>query len=268
MTRRRIDEDEESKHWGRRVQRALHRELAVERRGLRRLSWTNRAIATLILVDVVLRVIETEDTLREDYLEEFLLTERVFLSLFTLEFLLRVFAAGHHPRFRGIVGRLRFLKTYGALVDLAALAPSWITFGNLHLTFARALRGLLIIRFVHFGRFGRAIHLLRTALAARAYELAVSFGITFALLLLASTGMYYVEGDNNPEAFGSIPRALWWAVITITTVGYGDVVPVTPIGKFFGSMVALLSVVLVAVPTGLFASAVSDASAARRNLDK
>src|SRR5690606_15866140 len=145
---------------------------------------------------------------------------------FVIEYGLRLWVAGENPLYRGPVGRLRYMVTPAALVDLLAIAPVLLgPFGGE--TFVlRLIRLFRILRVARLGRFSRAATAIAEALAARRYELVMSVVISGILLLITSTLLYIVEGGVQPEYFGSIPRAMWWSIATLTTVGYGDVVPV------------------------------------------
>ncbi len=104
-----------------------------------------------------------------------------------------------------------------------------------------------------------AFNAVTQAVRRRAYELWLSLVFSAALLLVSSAFLYLIEGGIQPEAFGSIPRAMWWSVATLTTVGYGDVYPVTAVGRFFGALTAIIGIGLIAMPTGILASAFSEA---------
>lgn len=123
----------------------------------------------------------------------------------------------------------------------------------------RMFRLIRIIRVARLGRFSSALQAINEAVHARRFELMMSFAIASMLLLLSSTLLYIVEGGIQPETFGSIPRAMWWSVATLTTVGYGDVYPVTTIGRIFAGLTAITGIGLIAMPTGILASAFSDA---------
>ena len=114
-------------------------------------------------------------------------------------------------------------------------------------------------RIEYASNLSRALNLVYVAIRSRSTELSLAFGLAFALMLAASTLLYFVESTAQPEAFGSIPRAMWWAVETLTTVGYGDVVPVTPLGRFLAAVTALCGIGIIALPTGMLAGAFSDA---------
>ncbi len=122
----------------------------------------------------------------------------------------------------------------------------------------RLVRALRIITLARNSEWADAILLLGTAIRTRRRELILSFGLTLLILLVSATCLFLVEGTTQPEAFGSIPRAMWWAMATLTTVGYGDVYPITAIGKLFAGISAITSIAIVAMPTGIMAAAFSD----------
>ena len=114
------------------------------------------------------------------------------------------------------------------------------------------------VRLAKLGRYSRAFIVLSSAVRARSSQLAVAFTLAFFFLIVGSTAMYWIEGDAQPNQFGSIPRAMWWCVATMTTVGYGDAVPATAVGKLLGGLIATGGIVLIAIPTGIMAAAFSD----------
>ena len=120
------------------------------------------------------------------------------------------------------------------------------------------LRVVRLIALAKFGRYSIALRQLMRAFARRRYELLMSLLIAGLVFLVAATGMYAIEGSVQPEAFGSIPRALWWALTTLTTVGYGDVYPVTPLGRVFAGLMAVAGIGLIAMPTGILAAAFTE----------
>ena len=123
----------------------------------------------------------------------------------------------------------------------------------------RLLQLLRLLRLARIGRYSRAMNLVVEAIRSRGTELILSFAFALTLMLGAATLLYIVEGPTQPAAFGSIPRAMWWAVETLTTVGYGDAVPVTPLGRILAAVTALCGIGFIALPTGILASAFSDA---------
>ena len=129
----------------------------------------------------------------------------------------------------------------------------------------RVLRLFRVIAVMKFGRFNQAIQSVWRAIADRGDDLIVTAALAFVFVLTGATLLHIVEGDIQPDAFGSIPRALWWAVITLTTVGYGDAYPITILGKIIGGLLAMSGVAFVAMPTGIIAAAFSDAMQERRD---
>lgn len=223
------------------------------------LSPTQRALAGLIVASVVTTVVGTEDTVVQRLPVVFDFLEVFFATVFVTEYLVRLWVVGVNPLYRGLRGRMRYIVTPLALLDLLAIAPFALgVFGaeSMVLRVARLLRLVVLAKFV---RFSKAIRLLAGVVHARRFELGFTALVGLAVVLLASTLLYVIEGELQPDAFGSIPRAMWWAVATLTTVGYGDVYPHTALGRVFGSITAFAGVGLIAMPTGILAAALSDA---------
>jgi voltage-gated potassium channel len=161
-----------------------------------------------------------------------------------------------NPRYhRPILGRLRYMLSPLAIIDLLAIVPFylrvWLTVGRFDLRALRTVRLLWLFRIVKLTRYSRALNLIGRVIKDRRAELAVAVSAMVIVMVLSSVLLYYVEQPAQPEAFGTIPDAMWWAVMTLTTVGYGDVVPVTPIGRFLGGLVAMLGIAMFALPTSI-----------------
>src|SRR5688572_7999302 len=138
-----------------------------------------------------------------------------------------------------------------AIVDLLAVAPFYLAFIHLDL---RVLRALRLFRVLKLTRYSRSLQMLASVLRAKRGELAVTLFAIVLALLMASSLIYYVERDHQPDKFESIPAAMWWGVATLSTVGYGDVYPITALGKLIGALVALLGIGLFALPAGILGS--------------
>lgn len=229
---------------------------AWNRRGL---SPLNRAIVTLILLATLFSVLETEPFLYESFPRGFSFLEGAFAVVFLLEYLMRLYAVGENPRYAGWRGRLRYAFSFWAIIDLLAFLPYFLTLGSHNAFLVRLLRLLRILRLARLGRYSTAWKAIGEALLARRFELALASGMAGLLLLVSSSILYAVESRAQPEAFGSIPRVMWWSVATLTTVGYGDVTPVTPLGRIMAGFTALSGIGLIALPTGILAAAFSDA---------
>jgi voltage-gated potassium channel len=213
----------------------------------------------LIVLSSLVAILETEVLIREAYPRFFIGIQILIALLFTLEYGARVYAAGEDPQFRGVSGRVRYMFTWWALVDLMAIAPFYITGGAQNTFLIRLLKFLRLVRLLRLGALSSAWVFLADAVHARRFELILSAAAAGFLLVFSSACLYLFEANHQPEAFGSIPRALWWSVATLTTVGYGDVTPITPLGKLFASVTALAGIGLIAMPTGILAAAFSDA---------
>lgn len=244
-------------HWRLRWARALDPEL----RRARGLSPVNQVIVAIILVSVVIGILDTEPELHRDWAGWFRALEAVFLVVFVVEYIARAAVATVNPRHPTV---LAYLLTPAALFDLAVIVGVLLPFFGLEANLLRLVRAFRLIRLARLGRFSVAIRLIGTAISSRGPEIAVSLIFAGVLLLVSSTGLYLVEGPVQPEAFGSIPRAMWWSVATLTTVGYGDVVPVTGLGRILAALTAFTGIAVIAIPTGLIAAAFAEAIRAAR----
>lgn len=235
----------------------IHRELdpSARRSGL---SLTNQVLAVLIASATMIAVAETEPTLA-GFASAFAVAEAVFGLAFGLEYAARLWTAPERRHGEASWrARARFMLSPSGLLDLAAVLGSFSGVGTGAFVL-RLLRLARILRLAKLGRMSRAALHISEAVASRRDELLLSAAAGLALMLAAATGLYMAEGEAQPDKFGSIPRALWWAVATTTTVGYGDVFPVTALGKLLASLTAVFSIGLVALPAGILAAAFSDA---------
>jgi len=229
------------------------------------LSRLNRFIVLVILVSVVFVVVESEPAIHASHPTLFHAVEVLFGVLFLLEYVARVWVAAEDPRYSdGLRGRLRYAMTPSALLDLLAVTPLFLHVFGAEAYVIRIMRVVRVLRLAKLGRFTIATRALSQAVHARRYELMISFGVALFILVLTSTLMYIVEGHSQPEIFGSIPRSMWWAIATLTTVGYGDAVPLTVAGRILGGITAVTGVGLIAMPAGILAAAMSDAIHTRR----
>ncbi len=204
-------------------------------------------IQLLILVSLVSFSIETLPDLSDTSRYWLYLAEVVTVSVFTIEYALRILVADD---------RLRFVTSFYGLVDLVAILPFYISTG-LDLRAVRVLRVFRVFRIFKFARYTAALDRIRDAFRTIREELVLYAIATLLMVFLSSVGIYYFESDSQPESFGSVFHCFWWAIVTLTTVGYGDVYPVTVGGRIFTAVVMLLGIGIIAVPTGLFASALT-----------
>ena len=249
-----------------RLRAYLHRQLFVGACPDGRLTWMNRLLVVAILAAVASAMIATESEISARLRRNLVIAEVCFGAIFLLEYAARIFAAaeepGPYPAWRK---RWRFIRSPLALIDLVVVVSTLTPMLTADAAMLRMVRLLRVVAIMKFGRFSRALKEIGTAIAERGDDLLVTVALAAVLLLFGATALYLVEGPLQPDQFGSIPRALWWSVVTLTTVGYGDAIPITPLGKFFAAIVALCGIALVAMPTGIIAAAFSEAMQRRRD---
>lgn len=213
-------------------------------------------LVTLITLNLVCLTLETVPVLELRFGSIFSAIEIVSLVAFTVEYLLRFWVAVEHQPHRHLSPwriRLKYATSGAGLVDLLAVAPYWAWLAT-----GADLRVLLMFRVLRFLKLTRYSPGMRSLLDAVYTERRGLFGCIVILLgatQISATVMYVIEREAQPEKFGTIPDAMWWAIVTLATVGFGDVVPVTPLGKFVGSIIITFGVIIVALPIGIIATA-------------
>ncbi len=233
------------------------------------LSVTNRLVIVAILVSALTAILETEHTIQERVGLFFLLVEWAATAFFVVEYLARIWICAENPKYSdGWRGKFRYVRSPLAILDFLAIAPFLLALGGSESFLLRALRFVRILRLARLGRFSTAMMLIGDAVRSRRHELILSVGAAGFLLVVSSTLLYLAENEIQPEAFGSIPRSMWWAIATLTTVGYGDVYPITPLGRTFAAVTAVTGIGLIAMPTGILAAAFSDAMHRQRSNDR
>jgi voltage-gated potassium channel len=215
-------------------------------------SRVNGALATLILVNILAVALESVPSINARLGGVLTLVERFSVAVFSVEYLLRVWVCVESPKYaHPVFGRMRYAFTPMALVDLLAIVPSYLPYLGVNLLTLRAFRLVRLLRLLKLGRYSEALQRLGRVVHRKRFELASTAVIAVFLLVVAAALLHAAEGVEQPDRFGSLPDAMWWAVVTMTTVGYGDVYPVTPVGRVLGSFVAFLGVGLFALPTGI-----------------
>jgi voltage-gated potassium channel len=223
------------------------------------LSPANKLVVALILIASMAAILETEPLIERALPRTFEFLEQGFACAFLVEYAARLWSASENPRFAGFGGRLRYALTPAALIDLVVVLPSLLTPGTSNVMLLRIFRLLRILRLARLGRFSTAMQHLSEAVTERKEELALSFFIAMIVLIFSASAMYMLESEAQPQVFGSIPRALWWSVCALTTIGYGDAVPHTALGKICAGLTSIAGIGLIAMPTGILAAAFSDA---------
>ncbi len=222
-------------------------------------------IVSLIVLNVIAVILESVNTISESYSLAFYWFEAFSVAVFSIEYVLRLWSCVDPITTNtqtALKIRLRYALSIHGLIDLAAILPFYLAiFISADLRFLRALR---LIRILKLTRYSPALGLLLRALKREQQAISAALFLMGIALLVAACGIYACERTAQPDDFGSIPAAIWWAVATLTTVGYGDVIPVTIGGKMFGTCVMLIGVVMVALPTGILASTFADELRTRR----
>ena len=174
------------------------------------------------------------------------------IIIFTVEYVLRVWACVSDKKYsNNIKGRLKFISQPIVIIDLFAFLPFYLPFLGLDLRFIRILRVLRIFRIFKIGRYYQSLNIIKRVIISKKEELVLLLIVMLFLIITSSSIIYYCENAAQPENFPDIPSAMWWAAITITTVGYGDVYPITTLGKIMTTFISILGISMFALPTAV-----------------
>lgn len=248
------------------IKRRVFKIISKAENGDRASQMFDVAIVTLILLSVVSIVLQSFDLLAVRYANVFSAFEVFTVSVFTIEYALRMWTADlqypneKHPR-------LKYMLSFMALIDLLAIIPFYLPFVAVDLRFLRLLRLFRLARLLRLFKLGRyvdSLQIIGTVIRESATQLIAAIGACFLIVLIAAILMYGVENTAQPEKFPNIVEALWWAVCTLTTVGYGDVYPITAIGKLLASIISIVGIGIVAIPTGIISAGFTGVMEARR----
>jgi voltage-gated potassium channel len=227
--------------------------------GERRMRIVSRLLIALIVINLIAVTLESVPQYEHAYAREFLFIEVLSLLVFTAEYLLRVWVAVEHAPYRKLTptrARLKFIISASGIIDLISVLPFWFGF-----FVPSELRVILIFRIVRFLKLARYSPAIRSLLDALYSERRALFGCVVILVgtaLIAASLMHLAERGAQPEKLGTIPDAMWWAIVTLGTIGYGDVVPVTALGKVIASVTIFFGLIMIALPVGIIATAFSD----------
>ena len=210
--------------------------------------WFDNTVFALIVVSLVTFSIETLPNLSPDIAAILWWVALLTVALFTIEYLLRISVAER---------RWRFIRSFGSLIDLAAILPFHLSFGAIDLRSLRTFRLLRRLRILKLQCYSRVVRRMHRAGIIVREEMILILSVALILIFLSAVGIYYFEHDSQPELFATVFHSLWWAFVTLTTVGYGDVYPITLGGRIFTVFVLFVGLGLVAAPTGLLTSALA-----------
>lgn len=199
----------------------------------------------VIVYSIITLTVETLPDLTLNQRRFFEISEVVCVSIFSVEYLVRLFKAND---------KLKFVFSFMGVIDLISILPFYLNLGSGSRAL-RIIRLFRIFRLLKLARYNKAISRFHQAFLSVKEELVLFFLASFFLIYLVSVGIYYFENDAQPQAFKSIIHSFWWSVVTLTTVGYGDVYPITIGGKIFTFFVLMIGVGIITIPAGLIATA-------------
>lgn len=215
----------------------------------------NLFLILLISLNIVAIILESVDTVYRQYQRAFWYFEVFSVAIFSVEYLARVWSSVDLEEATDaspIIGRIKYMLSPIALVDLISIVPFYL---GLYLTIdLRFLRVLRLLRLFKLTRYSPALGALLDVIQRESEALLAAFVVLLIMLVISAGGIYLLENELQPETFGSIPASMWWAIVTLTTVGYGDVVPVTTMGKLFGGLIGLIGIGMIALPAAIMAS--------------
>lgn len=240
--------------------RRVHSLLNPGDQGSRLSSAVNISIIVLILVNVLSASLETVQEFYAAYRPFFIAVEFFSVGVFTLEYLLRFWSSKEDSRYKT---RLGFFLSFDSIIDLLAVAPFYL--GFVFSIDLRALIALRLLRLLKLVRYFRPLAILGAVMKAEFRGFMAAMFVLVILVFVAATGVYVFEREAQPDVFGNIPQSMWWAIVTLTTLGYGDAIPITVPGRIFAAIITVMSIGTVALPAGMLASRFSEELNKRKN---
>ena len=213
-------------------------------------------IMTLIILSVLSIILESIPEIVNDFGTLLNMFNLFSIIIFSIEYLLRLYVSDlTHPSNNRIKSALKFMFSIYGLIDLLAILPFYLPmFIKIDLRFLRALRLTRFLRILKINRYNNSLTLIWQVVKEKRSELAVTGFLAFLILFIASFLMFFVEGDAQPDKFPNILASFWWAIATLTTVGYGDIYPITAMGKIISGLIAIIGIGLIALPTGIISA--------------
>jgi len=210
-------------------------------------------IIFLIILNVVIIILDTFKNLNINVRNTFYYIEKVSIIIFTLEYIARVWTAIYiYSNKKHLIARIKYMFTFMAIIDLLAIIPFYLYIVLIdNLLILRVLRLLRFFRLFKLDRYSHAMIIIKNVFIKKSYQLICSICVVFILIILSSVLMYYAEHNKQPDVFENAFSGVWWAIVTLATVGYGDIYPITVFGRIFGAIIALLGIGILAIPTGI-----------------
>ncbi len=214
----------------------------------------NSTIYILIFISIVNLMFSSVETLQNEYGNIITAVRNIIMPIFVVEYILRIYASGSLQKYKGFTGKLKYAKTPYAIIDLLSILPYILLNTGFNSAFIRSLRLLRIFRLFRVKKYAMFIQQMRKITSNMKEELVFLLFYTVILLVLLSFAIYELEHDAQPEVFTNVFQTMWWAVATLTTVGYGDMYPITALGKIITAFITIIGIAFVAIPGGMFAS--------------
>jgi voltage-gated potassium channel len=212
-------------------------------------------IMLLIVINIFSMILESFSSFQIKEKTIFSYIETISVIIFTIEYILRLITADflykNIPKYKAFI---KYIFSFMAIIDLLAILPFYLSFIKLDLRILRALRLLRLLRILKFNRYTNALKTVANVIKNKSTQLISSMAVVAVLILISSIIMYNVENPAQPEVFKNALSGIWWAIATLTTVGYGDIYPITTIGKLLSAVIALLGIGFVAIPTGIISA--------------
>jgi voltage-gated potassium channel len=238
------------------LRKQIHDTLEISLRRKSGISfYVNVFLTVVIFLNTIAIILHTVPSIRRNFDQFFLDFEVFSVIVFSIEYFLRLWTCVENDKYKHpISGRFRFMISAWGLIDLLSILPFFMSIFMTDLGFIRILRLLRMLRLFRVSKYFHALRVIQRVIKDKQEELILSMVFIIFMLIISSSLVYYVEHEAQPLAFSSIPQAMWWGVNTMTTVGYGDLHPITVLGKFLGGIIAILGVSIFALPTGILAS--------------
>jgi len=225
-------------------------------------------ILTIIFLNVIAVIIGTVHSVQQKYGYLLNIFEICSVIIFTVEYLARLWSCTADARYNTpFSGRVRFAIRPMTIVDLLAFLPFYLPFTGLDLRALRILRLMRIVRIAKVARYYSSLNVIKNVFYSKKEELILTFVIMIFVLIISSNVLYYCENTVQPDKFSSIPATMWWSVATLTTVGYGDIYPVTLIGRFCASIISIIGIAMFALPTGILGAGFVEEINKKKSLD-
>jgi voltage-gated potassium channel len=220
----------------------------------------NLFFISLILLNVLAVMLETDSTINSHFRSFFSAFEVFSISIFSFEYLLRIWSVTVIDKYKHpLWGRLRYMLSPMALIDLFSILPFYLSFLiPFDLRVLRILRLSRILRIFKLGRYSESLRAFGRVFRKKKEDLAILLLIVFIVLCITSTLMFYIESEAQPDKFTSVFSTMWWGIVTLTTIGYGDLYPITPLGRLLGGFIAILGIGVFALPAGILAGSFSE----------